>query len=219
MSHDLDLDYSERAGFLVGKSAAIADWQAKKEQVAYDLLFKRLYARNHARLTRERDPEAARARCQAYRDANREHVREIDRDRRRAARLVELRALGATYKVIDGVARRTYWVICPVCLVEEEKLQPNAKYCGRTCANQWHSIPRTRARNRGIRNMVLAATAITVLEIEPWLTVGEIRKRAPSLKYGSLATWCSTETKARRLVRDDGQRFGRYALVGTEARS
>lgn len=31
MNRDLDIDYSERAGFLVGKSAALAEWSFKKD--------------------------------------------------------------------------------------------------------------------------------------------------------------------------------------------
>lgn len=197
----LDVDYSERAGFLTGKSAAMADWAHRKEDREYNALFARLYARNHARLRRERDPEGVRSALNAWRASNREHVNDLDRARKRAARTRELKALGATFRVVDGVAVRVYRIVCPVCLSEPEMLQPNAKFCSKTCANRWHGVPRARARNRGLRNMSLAATAMTHLEIEPGLTLGELHARMRTTKYGSLATWLCHAAKAGKVLR------------------
>jgi hypothetical protein len=41
-SDELDLDYSERAGFMTGKSAAIADWRHRKEVRDFGALVNRL---------------------------------------------------------------------------------------------------------------------------------------------------------------------------------
>lgn len=38
-----DLDYSERDGFMVGRTAAIADWRHEKEQREFSAYCKRLY--------------------------------------------------------------------------------------------------------------------------------------------------------------------------------
>ena len=217
-SHDDDLavDYSERAGFLTGKSAALADWAHRKEQSTYDVLFKRLYARNHARLMRERDPEGVRAKQNAWREANREHVQKQDRTRKRGLRMRQLRGEGVTFRVVDGAPRRVYVVTCDACRGASEKLQPTARFCSRRCANRWHGVPRARARNRGVRNMTITATVLTVLEIEPLLTLGEIHRRAPETKYHSLATLLCGWVKDGTVVRCGGARFGRYALPTSE---
>ena len=43
----IDLDYSERAGFLVGKSARMADWRHQREKREFKKLCDAIYQRNY----------------------------------------------------------------------------------------------------------------------------------------------------------------------------
>jgi len=49
MSTGLDVDYSERAGFLTGKAAALAEWRHKKDKREFERMCGRLRARNWIR--------------------------------------------------------------------------------------------------------------------------------------------------------------------------
>lgn len=82
----MDLDYTERAGFLVGRSAAIAEWRHKKEKREGDRLISKAYmiqwnARpdiKAMKLAHSRKPSSkakARARYKRWLEANREHRR------------------------------------------------------------------------------------------------------------------------------------------------
>lgn len=46
MTDDLELDYSERAGFMVGKTAAMADWKFRKDEKAFTRLVATIRATN-----------------------------------------------------------------------------------------------------------------------------------------------------------------------------
>lgn len=200
---DLEVDYSERAGFLTGKAAAIADWQRKKEATEYDALFKRLYARNWQRLYREQHPEEAREKLRAWRAANPERAREANVRHKRTKRERQLQEMKAEYRVIEGVPRRIYRITCAVCGASAEKLQPNAVWCSKVCANRYHSAPRARARNRGIRNMTIIPTALAHIEITPGLTLKELHARMPDASYGSLATTLTALAKREMVQRVD----------------
>lgn len=200
---DLEVDYSERAGFLTGKAAAIADWQRKKEATEYDALFKRLYARNWQRLYREQHPEEAREKLRAWRAANPERAREANVRQKRTKRERQLQEMKAEYRVIEGVPRRIYKITCAVCGASAEKLQPNAVWCSKVCANRYHSAPRARARNRGIRNMTIIPTALAHIEITPGLTLKELHARMPDASYGSLATTLTALAKREMVQRVD----------------
>lgn len=175
--NELDVDYSERNGFLTGKSAALADWFHRKEDANYEKLFERLYKRNRRRLA--------------------------------------LVAHGVPFVDVDGVSRRVFNVVCHVCREPVTKLQPNARWCSKRCANRYHSLPRSRARNRGIRNMTIAPTALTHLELAPGLTLRELHALMPEAKYGSLATLLCLWTKQGVLIHVGPKFRGvRYALAG-----
>lgn len=59
---ELEIDYSERAGFLVGKAAALAEWRHKKDQADFAKLTNRLKV---AKWQRE-NPEKRRRNALAY---------------------------------------------------------------------------------------------------------------------------------------------------------
>lgn len=173
---ELDLDYSEKQGFLTGKSAALADWAHRKEDKEYARLFERLYKRNRRRLA--------------------------------------LIAMGVPFLSVDGVAKRVFHIVCHVCQRPIDKSQKSAQWCSKRCANRYHSIPRSRARNRGLRNMTVAPRAMTFLELEPGLTLRQLLERMPDAKYGSLATLLCQWTKAGILIHLDKRCRGtRYALA------
>lgn len=214
---EFPVDFSEKQGFLTGKAAAMADWAHRKEAGQYERLFERLRARNWARRDRQLRPGRAQARCLAWRRANRDRVRASDRRQKRAARLRQLRAIGALVRVIDGVPRRAYLVTCGVCGARVEKLQPGAAWCSKRCANRYHGAPRSRARNRGLRNMTIAADAKEHLRASPWLTAHELQERMPGAKFGSLASLLCTWVKAGVLQHRKVCRGTRYALAALQA--
>ena len=173
---ELEVDYSERAGFLTGKSAAMADWAHRKEDQQYAKLFERLYRRNRRRLA--------------------------------------LVAKGIPFRDVDGVPTRIHEVVCHVCSRLVERGQPNAVWCSKACGNRYHGVARARARNRGIRNMTIAPTVITHLELEPGLTMRQLLERIPDAKYGSLASLLSVWVKKGVLMHIDKRCRGtRYALA------
>jgi hypothetical protein len=130
---ELEVDYDERAGFLVGKSAAIADWQSRKEDAQYEKLFERLYYRNAQRRRRATKPEVVREYRRVWRAANRERVRETGRAQRRRCKAATWRTAGLVVRVINGVPRRVYTIQCPGCARTVEKLRRDAAWCSRTC--------------------------------------------------------------------------------------
>lgn len=160
----LDVDYSERAGYLTGKSAALAEWKHRKEEAEYQRLFRRLRDRNYKRLRAE------------------ERLRDLPHE--------------IVVKDTGKVHRRLYPIVCCVCHAEVTKRQPNARYCSRRCRNRYHDAPRARARNRGMRNMLIRASMLAHLELRPGLTLGELHARMPEAKYGSLASLLCEQTKA-----------------------
>jgi hypothetical protein len=46
MTDDLELDYTERQGFMVGKTAALADWKFRKDEKAFNRLIATVRATN-----------------------------------------------------------------------------------------------------------------------------------------------------------------------------
>lgn len=74
-----NLEYSERAGFLTGKAAAIADWEHRKEEAQYKKLFERL--RSNKRRARPEVKEKIAAYGRVYR--MRPDVKARDRARKR----------------------------------------------------------------------------------------------------------------------------------------
>lgn len=201
---DVDLDYSERAGFLTGKSAAIADWQHRKEQREFRKLCEALYKKKWFRDIRaaggerwERLRARMRANRQRWRNDNREHVRAVDRARK-AAR------------------RKPRFIVCAECGAKKQIRRSKARgfpsrFCSTKCRNRWHGRPRAKARNRGIRQMDLVHIITAALVTRP-MTLAELRTAIPSAKAGSLATKLCTMVKAGELV-DDGKRKCRRYMV------
>lgn len=175
MERDLDLDYSERAGFMVGKSAAIADWRFHKEEGDFKKLCHRLYMRNWAKARRRLFPELVKAYQKAWRDRNREKIRKADRDRRAAK-------------------RQPKFIVCWVCGTKKQVRAivttpgRETKFCSRKCRNSYHDVPRARARSLGIRNMVIVPQILDALTREPGLRLRAIHARLEGAKYQSLAT-------------------------------
>jgi hypothetical protein len=195
---DLELDFRERDGFQIGKAAALADWQARKEEAGFKRLCHRLYARNWARKERSRNPERVRARLNRWRAENREKVRLLDRMRK-------------------ARKRRQVILTCQWC---GQKFRPKrfstAKWCSRTCSNFYWTRHR-KSRNRGIRNMQIEPTVFAVLRASPGLNLNELAARAVGVKRGSLATKL-TEWIQKGLVVADGTWGGRGSNRGRRYR-
>jgi hypothetical protein len=101
VDREFDVDYSERAGFLVGKSAALADWKFRKDDREFKKLCARLYQRNWMARERLRNPERLRARLRAWRERNREKIRAQERARR-------------------AKKRRPKFIVCVVCRAKKQ---------------------------------------------------------------------------------------------------
>jgi hypothetical protein len=135
---DLDLDFTEKQGFLVGRSAAMADWAFKKDNAGFEAMCARLYQRNWARKYRTAHPDRVRANLARWRQRHASTLRERDRVRRAAVRVPRI-------------------ITCCVCQVQKRVRAivtvagRATKFCSKKCANQYHSAIRARARNRALR--------------------------------------------------------------------
>jgi hypothetical protein len=83
MSKDdrLDLGYEERAGFMVGKAAALADWSFRKDEKAFARLVNSLRVRKWQR----ENPEKSRAKARRWWAKHREEALAKQRERSRRA--------------------------------------------------------------------------------------------------------------------------------------
>ena len=196
---EMSFDWAEMDGFQFdGRSRAIAEWRQRKDDDEFQRLCARLYKRNWAREERRRDPEKVRQRQRDWRNANRERVRRNENERRARKR-----------------AQRPPRVCQnPRCRKEfmPQHYYNTAKWCSKKCGNNYHSVIRSRAKNRGIRNMDLEPTVIRILRQGPWLTLGEIAERAEGAKRGSIATKLTQWAKEGKLVHDGKKKWRRYAL-------
>ena len=145
---ELDVDYSERAGFLTGKAAAIADWRFRKEQK--DPEFRRLVWRLQAKkYWAEKDP-ARKAAIVAYRERWREEHRELHNAYSRKAkrkrrnnpeiRAAEISAKRAKRAAASQRRRAATVYTCEVCGSQWSPIgriptQP-PKYCEQRCASK-----------------------------------------------------------------------------------
>lgn len=196
MKHEDDLDWLEKASMLSGKQLALSDWSFRKEEREFKKLCARLYSRNWARRARERDPARVRERQNRWRLANRDHVRAVERRYKARKR----KAFVNTCKNCGGQFR--------------PKRYRKAIWCSRKCSNHFHGVARAKARNRGLRNMELTSTLVSVLGETPWLTLPEIAARVPGSKYGSIASKLSAACKTGEIAHDGGKMGRRYALPG-----
>lgn len=190
---DLDLDYTERAGFMVGRTAAIAEWRHRKEVGDFERLCSKLYQRKWARMKRQRAPEAMRAYQRGWRARNAERLRESER-RRMAAR------------------RKPRFILCASCGTKVRAIRV-MRFCSTKCRNHFHAVPRARARNRGLRNMALVPAILSALSVKS-TTLHDICILVPGLKRGSVATTL-TKLKSQGLVLTlpSGGRGSVYALT------
>lgn len=85
---DLEIDYSERAGFLTGKAAALAEWQHKKlkNDPEFRRLIWRLQAKKYWATKPEERKKAIRAYRKAWAKARPDHLRLIYQRARRKRR-------------------------------------------------------------------------------------------------------------------------------------
>lgn len=195
---DLPMDDNGRiVGFMVGKTAAVADWMARTEQRGYDKLFRRLYARNWARKDRAADPERARARLRRWRAAHVERVREAGREARRA----RVRAAApSNIRTCDQCGAR--WCLVPL-------VGRKARFCGRACANQWHGSRRN--RSRGLRNMDIRPQVLATLDVHGPLRLAELAALLPHVKRGSMATLLTVMVQTGQLRTDGAKVRRRYS--------
>lgn len=188
---DFDIDYSERAGFLTGKSAAIAEWRHRKEVSDFERLCSKLYQRKWARLERQRNGTRVRERLNVWRAANRDKVRAQERARRAAKRKPRL------FTCVECGRRR-----------ETKRV---AKFCSTKCRNRFHCRPRVVAKNRGIRNMSLRPALLALL-VQP-MTLRELVAALPLAKRNSIATLLSTLTRSGVLHATPQGRGRSYSLA------
>ena len=119
--NDVDLDFSERAGFLTGKAARLADWLHRKEKREFEKLVRKL----------KRQTPAYKAAAAAGRARNREKIRGRARSPRVRAQLQERRRSAKFKAYLRGYNQR-----------------PDVKK--RRCAykSQPHAMERSRAKSR-----------------------------------------------------------------------
>lgn len=197
---DMLVDWGELDGFqMPSRARGISEWREKKEDEEFDKLCRRLKCRNYARRRREEDPEGMRQANQAWRDANREHVRQMERTRR-AHKKAKLPPLICQ----NPRCRKPFY---------PERNRKGTKWCSRECSNNYHAVIRSRRKNQGIRNMDLAKAVFRILHREPWLTLGEIAERATGAKRGSIATKLTEWAKEGVLKHDGKKKWRRYALA------
>lgn len=196
-----DEDGQLQPGFQVGRAAALAEWEFRKQLREDRKLFARLYSRNWARRLRERDPERAREYCRKWRRENPERSREVERERMRRKRRAWAKLnpctceeCGATWLPCDGRKR--------------------GRWCSKACANRWHGRKRAAKRNRGIRRMGLRDDIKAALRAEAWLTPAQLRERLGA--SGNVVTMCPRMVEDGELVRRKvkGCRAYQYALPG-----
>lgn len=212
---DVDLDYSERNGFLTGKAAALADWSFRKEDREFKKLCEKLYKRKWFQQIKAEGGERwqrLRARLRAthirWRENNRERSRELAR-KAAAKKRAKKRPVPPS-------------VTCGVC-GEKRRVRAartdfaRARWCSKKCSNLYWAKHR-KPRNRGIRQMNLVPLITSALQAGP-MTLAELRAAIPSAKPGSLATKLCTMVQAGELA-DDGKRMRRrYSLPESRRRA
>lgn len=104
---ELDVDYSERNGFLTGKAAAIADWMHRKDKVS----FEKVVAVLRNKKWRRENPELAR-----------------DLQRRMDLRQRERRHAKYVY-LTRGHVLTCGWCGAQWCRIPRPKMGPTPKYC------------------------------------------------------------------------------------------
>lgn len=127
---ELDIDFSERSGFLTGKAAALADWQHRKDAKA----FAKLVAVLATRRWRIRNPKKAR---DLYRRADLRR-----RARRHAAKVA----------LTKGHVLTCAWCGTQWCRIPRPKMGPTPLYCcadhGTAARYERHAAdPAWRAKN------------------------------------------------------------------------
>ena len=133
---ELDVDYSERDGFLTGKAAAIADWRFRKER--NDPEFRRLIWRLQAKkYWAAKDPDR-KAAIVAYREKWREEHRELHNAYSRKAKRKrrsnpEIRAA----EIAEKRAKRA---------VGRQQRRAATVYTCQVCGTQWSPLGRLPSR-------------------------------------------------------------------------
>lgn len=183
---DLELDFRERDGFQIGRAAALADWEARREDKAFARLCSRLYQRRWAKKRRAEQPERVRGNLCRWRRANGERIRAQERARR-------------------AKKRKPIRLTCGHCgAAFSPRRYRTAKWCSTKCRNANHAKHR-KPRSKGLRNMQLGPTVFAVLREEPGLTLREILERAPTVKRGSLATKLTAWVQDGSVLRESGR--------------
>lgn len=110
---DVDLDYSERAGFLTGKAAAMADWSFRKEARAFKAVVNRL------RVAKWQRANVDRKRANARKYARKPEVKAAYNEAARARR----------------AAKPSEVIVCAECSQQFSRARkgPRPKFCGDAC--------------------------------------------------------------------------------------
>jgi hypothetical protein len=128
-------DEGHVVGYMVGRSAALADWQHKQAKAEFARFCHRLVAANYARRLRETDPMIAREAQRRWRAAHREEINRQNRERlrTRARRLAHV----CTCEVCGE-----QWLCCGG--------RRRGRFCSQTCRQRWwdqHRKPRVTRGN------------------------------------------------------------------------
>jgi len=176
-------------GFLVGKAAALADWQHRRERAEFLKLTKVLSRRRTAAKERKDRPEVVRAREARWREAHRDYMR------------AKYRAHYA--RKVAGRAPKC----CAICGAEVQNRKRT------TCGAECKAEARRHVRRTGRNTTGLFARVAAILRRHPaGLTARAIWLQSPSLKLQSLRVMLLAYAKRGLLV---GQRSGKanvYAL-------
>lgn len=144
------IDYSERAGFQVGKAVALADWRHKKEKGDFAVLVNRLRVKKWQRENLDKKRAKGRAWAAAHAAEQLNYQRECRRKRARAR--------GEVYFCKHC---GTSW--CPVPWARGK--QGRGEFCGHRCYHNWRYAndeafrERWKARSRAIHAKRRAARA------------------------------------------------------------
>ncbi len=180
MTDRIDVDYSERAGFLTGKAAAIAEWSHKREKRQFAKLIARLAAAKRFK----DDPEHVRSIWRRFRERNRTRL-----NAEMVARRAKVRKPKICVCVVCGDRKRVKQVV-----------RGGVRFtCSTKCRNKYWSPIRLARKRRGLRTMSIRPDIFAVLRDGP-AQVKEIAARCPHLKRRSIITTVYALARAGQLV-------------------
>lgn len=188
-----NLDHTDLDGFLVGKQAAIVEWAHRKEAKSFAKLVGRLYAAKR----RLDVPETVRAIQKRHRVTHREKI-----SAKAKAKAAQRPRPMLTCACGQGFRPRRLL----------RKGRGATKHCSVKCREHAWGVARAVKKNRGLRNMNLAASLYLALD-ETGRTLRELVAAIPGAKRGSVATKLVLLRDRGVVVHEPKWRDGRWRLA------